>query len=271
MVEHHHPEVSVVRQCRLLGISRSSPYYQSRKDLTKDLEMMRLIDEQHLKTPFYGSRKMCTFLRNLGYCINRKRVRRLMRQMGLEAIYPKPRTSQPGMGYKIYPYLLKELVIDRPNQIWATDLTYIPMERGFMYLIAIMDWYSRRVLAWRVSNTMDADFCVDALEEALNRYGAPEIFNSDQGSQFTSDAFTGVLKKHNVRISMDGKGCYRDNIFVERLWRSVKYECVYLKAFDNGAQLKQELKSYFQLYNSERPHQSLDDNTPDQMYFKQAA
>ncbi|MET4694660.1 putative transposase [Endozoicomonas sp. NE40] len=181
--------------------------------------MMRLIDEQHLKTPFYGSRKMYTFLRNLGYCINRKRVRRLMRQMGLEA----------------------------------------------------MDWYSRRVLSWRVSNTMDADFCVDALEEALNRYGAPEIFNSDQGSQFTSDAFTGVLKKHNVRISMDGKGCYRDNIFVERLWRSVKYECVYLKAFDNGAQLKQELKSYFQLYNSERPHQSLDDNTPDQMYFKQAA
>ena len=232
---------------------------------------MRLIDEQYLKTPFYGSRKMCTFLRNLGYCINRKRVRRLMRQMGLEAIYPRPRTSQPGEGHKVYPYLLKELAIERPNQVWATDITYIPMARGFMYLIAIMDWHSRRVLAWRVSNTMDADFCVDALEEALDRYGAPEIFNSDQGSQFTSDAFTGVLKENSIKISMDGKGCYRDNIFVERLWRSVKYECVYLKAFDSAAQLKQELKSYFQLYNSERPHQGLDYNTPDQMYFKQVA
>lgn len=235
-----------------------------------DLELMRLIDEQHLKMPYYGSRKMCTFLRKLGYCVNRKRVRRLMRQMGIEALYPRPRTSQPGGGHKIYPYLLKELTIDRPNQVWATDLTYIPMERGFMYLVAIMDWYSRRVLAWRVSNTMDADFCVDALEEALERYGAPEIFNSDQGSQFTSDAFTGILKEHSVKISMDGKGCYRDNIFVERLWRSVKYECVYLKAFENGVQLKQELKSYFQLYNSERFHQGLDDNTPDQVYFKQA-
>ena len=271
LVEHQHPEISIVRQCRLLGISRSSVYYQSRKDLTVDLELMRLIDEQHLKMPYYGSRKMCTFLRSLGYCVNRKRVRRLMRQMGLEAIYPRPRTSQPGEGHKVYPYLLKELIIDRPNQVWATDLTYIPMERGFMYLVAIMDWCSRRVLAWRVSNTMDADFCVDALEEALDRYGAPEIFNSDQGSQFTSDAFTGALQKHSVKISMDGKGCYRDNIFVERLWRSVKYECVYLKAFDNAVQLKQELKSYFQLYNSERFHQGLDDNTPDQVYFKQAA
>ena len=228
---------------------------------------MRLIDEQYLKTPYYGSRRMCTFLRNLGYCINRKRVRRLMLTMGLEAIYPKPRTSQPGEGHKIYPYLLKGLTINRP----ATDLTYIPMERGFMYLVAIMDWYSRRVLAWRLSNTMDADFCVDALEEALDRYGAPDIFNSDQGSQFTSEAFTGVLRHHGVRISMDGKGCYRDNIFVERLWRSVKYECVYLKAFDNAAQLRQELKGYFQLYNSERPHQGLCDNTPDQVYFEQAA
>ena len=255
----------------MLGVSRSSVYYQSRKDLAEELELMRLIDEQYLKTPFYGSRKMCTFLRGLGYCINRKRVRRLMRQMGLEAIYPKPRTSQPGDGHKVYPYLLKGLIINRPNYVWATDITYIPMERGFMYLIAIMDWYSRRVLSWRVSNTMDADFCVDALEEALNRYGSPEIFNTDQGSQFTSDAFTGVLKEHGVKISMDGKGCYRDNIFVERLWRSVKYECVYLKAFNDAAELKQDLKSYFQLYNSERPHQGLDNKTPDRVYFEQVA
>ena len=271
LVEPHHPRVSIVRQCRLLGVSRSSVYYQSRKDLAEELELMRLIDEQYLKTPFYGSRKMCTFLRGLGYCINRKRVRRLMRQMGLEAIYPKPRTSQPGDGHKVYPYLLKGLIINRPNYVWATDITYIPMERGFMYLIAIMDWYSRRVLSWRVSNTMDADFCVDALEEALNRYGSPEIFNTDQGSQFTSDAFTGVLKEHGVKISMDGKGCYRDNIFVERLWRSVKYECVYLKAFNDAAELKQDLKSYFQLYNSERPHQGLDNKTPDRVYFEQVA
>ena len=232
---------------------------------------MRLIDEQYLKTPFYGSRRMCTFLCGLGYKINRKRVRRLMRQMGLEAIYPKPRTSLPSQGHKVYPYLLKGLHISHPNQVWATDLTYIPLERGFMYLVAIMDWHSRRVLAWRLSNTMDADFCVDALEEALDRYRAPEIFNSDQGSQFTSDAFTGILQEHGVQISMDGKGCYRDNIFVERLWRSVKYECVYLKAFDNAAQLKDELRKYFQLYNLERPHQGLGDNTPDQVYFKQAA
>ncbi len=232
---------------------------------------MRLIDEQYLKTPFYGSRRMCTFLWGLGYKINRKRVRRLMRQMGLEAIYPKPRTSLPGQGHKVYPYLLKGLHISRPNQVWATDLTYIPLERGFMYLVAIMDWHSRRVLAWRLSNTMDADFCIDALEEALDRYGAPEIFNSDRGSQFTSDAFTGVLKEQGVQISMDGKGCYWDNIFVERLWRSVKYECVYLKAFDNASQLKDELRKYFQLHNLERPHQGLFDNTPDQVYFKQAA
>ena len=242
LIEHHHPDVSVIRQCRLLDISRSSAYYQSRKGLTEDLTLMRLIDEQHLKMPYYGSRKMFTFLRGLGYCINTKRVRWLMRQMGLEAIYPRPRTSQPGKGHKIYPYLLKGWTIDRPNQVWATDLTYIPMERGFMCLIAIIDWHSRRVLSWRPSNTMDADFCVDALEKALDCYGAPQIFNTDQGSQFTSEAFTGALHEHGIRISMDGKGCYRDNIFVERLWRSVKCERVYLKAFENAVQLKQELK-----------------------------
>ena len=233
--------------------------------------LMRLIDEQFLKTPFYGVRRMCIWLRSLGHVINKKRVRRLMRQMGLQAVYPRPRTSLPGDGHKIYPYLLKDLVIDRPNQVWATDITYIPMARGFMYLIAIMDWHSRRVLSWRVSNTMEADFCVDALEEALERYGKPHIFNTDQGSQFTSEAFTEALNKHDVRISMDGKGCYRDNIFVERLWRSVKYECVYLKAFDDATHLKQELTIWFEWYNTERPHQSLNDSTPNQVYFKQAA
>jgi len=233
--------------------------------------LMRLMDEQYLKTPFYGVRRMCLWLRSLGYLINKKRVRRLMRQMGLQAIYPKPRTSQPGEGHKIYPYLLRELTIERPNQVWATDITYIPMARGFMYLIAIMDWHSRRVLSWRLSNTMDADFCVDALEDALQRYGKPEIFNTDQGSQFTSEAFTNVLIKNGVRISMDGKGCYRDNIFVERLWRSVKYECVYLKAFDDAAHLRQELTTWFAWYNAERPHQGLNDKTPDHIYFKQAA
>ncbi len=214
---------------------------------------------------------MCTFLWGLGYKINRKRVRPLMGQMGLEAIYPKPRTRLHGQGHKVYPCLLKGLHISHPNQVWATDLTYSPLERGFMYLVAIMDWHSGRVLAWPLSNTMDADFCADALEEALDRYGAPEIFNSDQGSQFTSDAFTGVLREQGVQISMDGKGCYWDNIFVEQLWRSVKYECVYLKAFDNASQLKEELRKYFQLYNLEGPHQGLGDNTPDQVYFKQAA
>lgn len=271
LIERYHPNVSILRQCRLLGVTRSSVYYQSRKDLTEDLMLMRLIDEQFLKTPFYGVRRMCIWLRSLGHVINKKRVRRLMRQMGLQAVYPRPRTSLPGDGHKIYPYLLKDLVIDRPNQVWATDITYIPMARGFMYLIAIMDWHSRRVLSWRVSNTMEADFCVDALEEALERYGKPDIFNTDQGSQFTSEAFTEALNKHDVRISMDGKGCYRDNIFVERLWRSVKYECVYLKAFDDATHLKQELTIWFEWYNTERPHQGLNGSTPNQVYFKQAA
>ena len=271
MIEPTHPDISIKAQCRLLKVSRSAVYYQSRKDLSGDLELMRLIDEQYLKTPHFGSRSMCTYLRRKGYTINRKRVRRLMRTMGLEAVYPRPRTSQPGEGHKVYPYLLKELNINRPNQVWGTDITYIPLERGFMYLVAIMDWHSRRVLAWRLSNTMDADFCIDALEEAITNYGKPDIFNSDQGSQFTSEAFTNVLKLNSIQISMDGKGCYRDNIFVERLWRTVKYECVYLNAFNDGKHLRQELKRYFEWYNAERPHQRLSDNTPDEVYFKQAA
>jgi putative transposase len=211
------PDLSLRRQCRLLGLSRSSVYYQRKELLVYDLTLMRLIDEEHLRTPVYGSRRMTVYLNRLGHSVNRKRVQRLMRQMGLQAVYPRPRTSRPGEGHKIYPYLLRGRVIDRPNQVWAIDVTYIPMARGFMYLVAIMDWHSRRVLSWRVSNTLDTDFCIDALEEALARHGAPEIFNTDQGCQFTSQALTAVLEAHDIRISMDGKGCYQDNIFVERL------------------------------------------------------
>ena len=268
MIERQHPDISIVRQCELLGLCRSAAYYKPRPVNEEDLQLMRLMDEQYLKTPFFGSRRMTVWLQNLGYSVNRKRVQRLMRQMGLQAIYPKPRLSQAGKGHKIYPYLLKGLKIDRPNQVWATDITYIPLARGFMYLVAIMDWYSRKVLAWRVSNSMESSFCVEALEEAIENYGTPEIFNTDQGSQFTSDDFTSVLKRHQVDISMDGKGCFRDNIFVERLWRSVKYECVYLKAFEGGQSLRQELRHYFNFYNTERFHQGLDYTTPDNMYFK---
>lgn len=269
LVEPQAPDISLRRQCQLLGISRSSMYYQRKALGAYDLELMRLIDAEHLRTPVYGSRRMSAHLNRQGYAVNRKRVQRLMREMGLQAIYPKPCTSRPDVGHRIYPYLLRGRVIDRPNQVWATDITYIPLARGFMYLVAIMDWHSRRVLAWRVSNTLDTDFCIDALEEALARYGKPEIFNTDQGCQFTSQAFTEVLEAHDVRISMDGKGCYQDNIFVERLWRSVKYECVYLKAFESGAHLRRDLKCYFAWYNTERPHQGLDDATPDEVYFSQ--
>ena len=233
MVERKHTFLSVVRQCRLLDISRSSVYYRSSEAIQEDLEYMRLMDRQYLATPFYGSRRFSVWLRKQGYCVNRKRVRRLMRIMGLRAIYRRPRTSKPGLGHRIYPYLLGGMEITRPNQVWAADITYIPMARGFLYLVTIMDWYSRYVISWRLSNTLDADFCVEALEEALRR-GQPDIFNTDQGSQFTSEAFTELLKQHGVRISMDGKGRYRDNSFVERLWRTVKYEEVYLKAYQDG-------------------------------------
>ena len=227
---------------------------------------MRRIDEMHLKRPFYGSRRIRDWLQDEGFAVNRKRVQRLMRQMGITALYPKANTSRPGKAHKIYPYLLKGLAIDCPNQVWATDICYVPMARGFVYEVAIMDWYSRKVLAWRVSNTMDADFCVEALEEAINRYGTPEIFNTDQGAQFTSEAFTGKLKAAGIRISMDGKGRWVDNVFVERLWRSLKYEEVYLKAYETVAQARQGMGNYFRFYNRERRHQSLDRQTPDQVY-----
>jgi putative transposase len=227
---------------------------------------MWLIDEIHLKRPFYGSRRIRDNLQDLGHSVNRKKVQRLMRLMGITALYPKANTSRPGKRHKVYPYLLKGLTIDRPNQVWATDLTYIPMAKGFVYVVAIMDWYSRKVLAWRVSNTMDADFCVDALEGAISRYGAPDIFNTDQGAQFTSEAFTGVLKAAGIRISMDGKGRWVDNVFVERLWRSLKYEEIYLKAYDSVAEARLGIGNYFSFYNRERRHQSLDRQTPDQVY-----
>jgi putative transposase len=237
---------------------------------------MRILDEVYLKWPFYGSRRLGAVLQQRGHAGNRKRVQRLMRQMGLRAIYPKPRTSHPGHGHKIYPYRLRGLTITRPNQAWASDICYIPMAKGFMYLTVIMDWYSRRVLAWRVSNTLETEACVEALEEALGRYRAPEIFNTDQGAQYTSEAFTAVLKSHGVTISMDGKGRWVDNVFVERLWRSVKYEDVYLRAYETPAALRMGLTHYFQFYNTERGHQALNRQTPDGVYFadpreKQAA
>ena len=264
MVDRSHA-LPVVQQCQLLSLNRSTFYYQPKSVSEADLNLMRQIDEMHLKRPFYGSRRICDWLQDEGHQINRKRVQRLMRQMGITALYPKKNTSRPGKGHKVYPYLLKGLKIDRPNQAWATDISYIPMARGFVYLVAIMDWHSRKVLSWRLSNTLDTEFCLDALEEAIERYGKPEIFNTDQGVQFTSEAFTGALKHHGIRISMDGKGRWVDNVFVERLWRSVKYEEVYLHAYESVAQARSRIGRYFEFYNTERKHQTLK-MTPDQAY-----
>jgi len=261
MIDREHPNLSVVRQCSLLGISRSSVYSRPRETDEYELELMSLIDRQYLTTPFYGSRRMTVWLRTQGHRVNRKRVQRLMRLMGIEAVYRRPNTSKPSRQHKVYPYLLRGIEISKVNQVWASDITYIPMARGFMYLVIIMDWYSRYVISWRLSNTLDADFCVDALEEALSK-GRPQIFNTDQGSQFTSDEFTGMLLGHDIQISMDGKGRYMDNIFVERLWRSVKYEEVYLKAYESVGEARTELGTYLDFYNDERPHQSLGYQTP---------
>ena len=264
MVNRSH-KLSVVRPCELLSLNRSTFYYQPKPVSEADLKLMRRIDEMHLQRPFYGSRRLCDWLREAGHAINRKRVQRLMRQMGITALYPKKSTSQPDQGHKVYPYRLRGLQIDRPNQVWATDISYIPMARGFVYLVAIMDWYSRKVLSWRLSNTMETEFCIDALEETIERYGKPEIFNTDQGAQLTSDAFTSVLKDHGIQISMDGKGRWVDNVFVERLWRSVKYEEVYLHAYESVAEARNRIGQYFEFYNSERKHQTLK-QTPDQAY-----
>jgi putative transposase len=267
MVDPRQPDLSISRQCRLLNIQRSSFYYRCKPIKAEDLELMRLIDEQYLKIPTWGSRSMRNYLRRLGYRINRKRVQRLMRLMGLEAIYPKPRTSRPHPEHKIYPYLLRDFNIEKPNQVWTADITYIPMGRGFMCLVSVMDWHSRKVLSWRLSNTMGADFCVEALEEAIERYGCPEIFKTDQGAQFTSEAFTKVLKANNIAISMDGRRRVQDNIFIERLWWTLKYHYLYLRSFDNGSQLRDGLREWFRFYNQERFHQTLDNWTPDEVYF----
>ena len=263
--------LSIIRQCELLDLPRSTFYHVPTPVSEADLELMKLIDRCHMKLPFYGSRRMVDWLGDEGHLVNRKRVQRLMRTMGIVAVYPKKNLSRANQAHRVYPYLLRNLNIDRPNQVWATDITYLPMARGFVYLVAVIDWYSRRVLSWRLSNTLDSQFCVDALEDAIATYGAPEIFNTDQGSQFTSEEFTGVLKREKIQISMDGKGRWLDNVFVERLWRSVKYEEVYLKAYDNVGHARQSLDTYFRFYNEKRRHQSLDRQTPDSVYYQTAA
>jgi putative transposase len=268
MIDRTH-ELPVTRQCQILRLARSTAYYQPqpRSDSAEDLALMRRIDELHLEHPFAGARMLRDMLRREGHPVSRKRIGRLMKKMGIEALYRKPNLSRKNAQHPVYPYLLRTLKIERPNQVWATDITYIPMRRGFVYLVAIVDWHSRRVLSWRLSNTLTTDFCLDAVREAILRHGTPEIFNTDQGSQFTSAEFTSLLHEHGIGISMDGKGCWRDNVFVERLWKSVKYEEVYLKAYDSVSEAKANLGTYFDFYNTRRPHQSLDGKTPDEIYF----
>jgi putative transposase len=266
MIDREH-DLSIVKQAKALGISRGSAYYLPRPVPAADLAAMRRMDELHLEFPFAGSRMLRDLLNKEGVEIGRRRVTTLMRRMGIEALYRKPNTSKPAPGHKVYPYLLRGLTIDRPNQVWAMDITYVPMARGFVYLAAVVDWCSRRVLAWRLSITIEAAFCVEALEEALARHGRPEILNTDQGSQFTSHDFTKALIDAGVAISMDGKGSWRDNVFVERLWRSIKYEEVYLKAYDTVSEARVSIGLYLDFYNGRRPHSRLDRLTPDQAYF----
>ncbi len=266
MIEAVHADLSISAQCRLLSISRSSFYYAPQPESEETLALMRVIDAAFLDMPWYGSRQMVRHLRRQGVNIGRRRVRRLMTKMGLSPIYQRPRTSDPHPQHRIYPYLLRHLVVERPNQVWCADITYIPMRRGFLYLVAIMDWATRKVLAWRLSNTMDVGFCVMALEEALARFGSPDIFNTDQGSQFTSFGFTSVLKDADIRISMDGRGRWMDNVFIERLWRSMKYECVYLHAFETGSELRVGLTRWIGYYNADRPHSGLAGLTPNEAY-----
>ena len=266
MVETDHPRLSITRQCQVLGLARSTWYHRPQGEKAVNLDLMRLIDAQFLETPFYGSRQMQRHLKNQGVVVGRTRVRRLMRKMGLMAIYQKPRTSVPHPEHRIYPYLLRGLRIDHPDQVWCADITYVPMKRGFLYLVAIMDWHSRAVLSWRLSNTMDAAFCVDALEEAMNRYGVPGIFNTDQGSQFTGLEFTQTLKEAGASISMDGKGRWMDNVFIERLWRSVKWECIYLRELETGSQAREALDDWFRFYNEQRPHTAFDGRRPMEVY-----
>jgi len=266
MIDRDH-ELPLRRQAEVLQLSRSTLYYEPRPVPAADLSVMRRIDELHLDYPFAGSRMIRDLLRGEGIAVGRERVVSMMQRMGIEALYRRPNTSKPAVGHKIYPYLLRGLDVIRPNQVWAMDITYIPMARGFVYLTAVLDWFSRRVLSWRVSITLEVDFCLDAVEEALARHGRPEIFNTDQGSQFTSAAFTGLLLGNAIAISMDGRGAWRDNVFVERLWRSVKYEEVYLRAYDSVGEARVSIGRYLEFYNRKRPHSSLDARTPDQAYF----
>ena len=266
LVDRADADLSIVAQCRLLKVARSSLYWRSATMSEDDLRLMRRIDELYLAAPFYGARRMVAVLRRDGWTVNRKRVRRLMRVMRIEAIYQKPNTSRRHPEHQVYPYLLRGLVIDRPNQVWCADITYIPLAKGFVYLVAVMDWFSRRVLAWRLSTGMDTGFCVEALQEALDRYGLPDIFNTDQGVQFTSATFTGVLEASGVRISMDGKGRYLDNIFIERLWRSLKYEDIYIKAYASVPEARRGVGDWLNFYNDERLHQALGYRTPREVF-----
>jgi putative transposase len=266
MIDRSH-DLPITKQAKALNISRGSVYYLRRPVSEADLAIMRRLDRLHLEFPFAGSRMLRGLLAAEGCKIGRRHVKTLMRRMGIEALYRRPRTTKPEPGHKIHPYLLRGMAITRPNQVWAMDITYIPMARGFVYLAVVLDWFSRRVLAWRLSITMEAAFCVETLEDALARHGKPDIFNTDQGSQFTGSAFTGVLVKNDIEISMDGKGAWRDNVFVERLWRSVKYEEVYLRAYDSVSEARASIARYLDFYNGRRPHSSLDGKTPDQAYF----
>ena len=266
MIEPAHPALSVTRQCALLGLSRASYYHRPRPEPDANLALMRVIDETYLAYPFFGSRQMTRWLRRQDHEVNRKRVQRLMRQMGLEAIYRKPNLSRVQPGHRIYPYLLRDLAVTRSNQVWATDITYVPVQGGYAYLCAVIDWHSRCVLAWELSNTLDASFCVRAVQRALAAHGTPEIFNSDQGCQFTSSEFTGLLLTRGVKLSMDGKGRCLDNVFVERLWRTVKYEEVYLKSYVSLVDAHAQLDRFFRFYNERRPHSSLDGATPAEIH-----
>jgi len=266
MVDPTYKSLSQKRQCLLLGVCRASVYYKPKPESKLNLNLLQKIDALFLEYPFYGSRKIQSHLKRDGYAISRHRVRRLMKKLGIEAIYQKPRTSTPNPEHRIYPYLLRDMKIEAPNQVWCTDITYIPLKKGFLYLVAIMDWYSRKVLSWRLSNTMDTGFCISALEEAIDLYGTPSIFNTDQGSQFTSTAFTDVLKKNQIKISMDGKGRWMDNVFIERLWKSLKYECVYIREFESGIQAQKEIGEWISFYNQKRPHSTFDGQTPNEVY-----
>jgi putative transposase len=266
MITREH-EVPLTRQCQLLDVSRSGLYYQPHPVSDRDRELMRLIDEIHMSYPFYGSRNIRNELQGKGHAVGRSHVRTLMRKMDIWALYQKPRLSKTHPEHTIYPYLLRDVAVREANHCWAADITYIPMRKGFCYLVAVMDWASRKVLSWRLSNTLDTSFCTEALEEAISLYGTPRIFNTDQGSQFTSEAFTGTLKDHGVTISMDGKGAWTDNVFIERLWRSVKYDEVYLKAYESIADAKRGIGNYFELHNRRKRHQGLDNKTPDEVYW----